>query len=61
MNVMPLIIEALNNPLMPLKIFGSDYNIIEETGVRDYIHVVDIAKGHAKAINYLQKKKNLNL
>ncbi len=60
-NIMPLIIEAANNPATPLKIFGSDYNTIDGTGVRDYIHVVDIAKGHVGAVQYLQKKNELEV
>ena len=36
-----------------LSVFGNDYDTIDGTGVRDYIHVVDLAKGHVKAIENL--------
>ena len=39
--------------LEKLSVFGNDYDTIDGTGVRDYIHVVDLAKGHVKALEYL--------
>lgn len=50
-NLMPYIIKVANKELECLGIFGNDYNTKDGTGVRDYIHVVDLAKGHVCAIN----------
>lgn len=52
-NVMPLIMKALIDEEFTLKIWGSDYNTRDGTGERDYIHVVDLAKAHVKAIQYI--------
>ena len=49
-NLMPYIIKVANKEIETLSIFGNDYNTKDGTGVRDYIHVVDLAKGHIKAI-----------
>lgn len=49
-NLMPYIVKVANKELKELSIFGSDYNTKDGTGVRDYIHVIDLAKGHIKAI-----------
>ena len=49
-NLMPYIVKVAINDLEVLSIFGNDYNTKDGTGVRDYIHVVDLAKGHIKAI-----------
>jgi UDP-glucose 4-epimerase len=38
-------------------VYGSDYNTTDGTGVRDYIHVVDLAKGHLKALEFIQTMK----
>ena len=40
-----------------LNVFGNDYDTPDGTGVRDYIHVVDLAKGHVKAMKKLEEKK----
>lgn len=50
-NLMPYIIKVANKEFDYLKIFGNDYDTLDGTGVRDYIHVVDLAKGHVCAIN----------
>ena len=50
-NLMPYIVKVANGELPMLNIFGDDYNTIDGTGVRDYIHVVDLAKGHVLALN----------
>ncbi len=52
-NLMPYIVEVASGKLKELKIFGNDYDTKDGTGVRDYIHVVDLAKGHVSAINYV--------
>ena len=49
-NLMPYIIKVATGELKCLGIFGNDYDTHDGTGVRDYIHVVDLAKGHVKAI-----------
>lgn len=50
-NLMPYIIKVATKELPILNVFGNDYNTKDGTGVRDYIHVVDLAKGHVCAIN----------
>lgn len=52
-NLMPYITQVAVGKLKQLNIFGSDYNTHDGTGVRDYIHVVDLAKGHIKALERL--------
>ena len=49
-NLMPYIVKVANRELDILNVFGDDYDTEDGTGVRDYIHVVDLAKGHLKAI-----------
>lgn len=52
-NLMPYIIQVAIGKLKELEIFGQDYPTIDGTGVRDYIHVVDLAIGHLKALSYI--------
>lgn len=52
-NLMPYILQVAVGRLEKLHVFGDDYNTPDGTGVRDYIHVVDLAKGHVAALNYL--------
>ncbi|MGE6487394.1 UDP-glucose 4-epimerase GalE [Paenisporosarcina sp. NPDC076898] len=49
-NLMPFITQVAIGKLKELQVFGSDYSTVDGTGVRDYIHVVDLAKGHLKAL-----------
>ena len=56
-NLMPYIVRVAAGILKELSVFGNDYNTIDGTGVRDYIHVVDLAKGHIAALNKLEKEK----
>ena len=56
-NLMPYITQVANKKLPLLNVFGNDYPTKDGTGVRDYIHVVDLAKGHVKAIEYSFKNK----
>lgn len=51
-NLMPYIAQVAVGRRDKLHVFGNDYNTPDGTGVRDYIHVVDLAKGHAQAIEY---------
>ena len=55
-NLMPYIARVANGTLKELSVFGNDYNTPDGTGVRDYIHVVDLAKGHIKALEKLDKE-----
>ena len=52
-NLMPYITQVASGRLKQLSVFGDDYDTPDGTGVRDYIHVVDLAKGHVAAVNYL--------
>lgn len=52
-NLMPYVVKVANKELPFLHVFGNDYNTPDGTGVRDYIHVVDLAKGHLCALNKL--------
>ena len=54
-NLMPYILKVAAGELPNLNVFGDDYNTPDGTGVRDYIHVVDLAIGHVKTINKLEK------
>jgi UDP-glucose 4-epimerase len=51
-NLMPIIMKVSTGEIEKLRIFGDDYDTVDGTGVRDYIHVVDLAKGHVKACSY---------
>ena len=50
-NLMPYILKVATNELPILNVYGNDYDTKDGTGVRDYIHVVDLAKGHIKALD----------
>ncbi|MGK0442497.1 MAG: UDP-glucose 4-epimerase [Pseudohongiellaceae bacterium] len=52
-NLMPFITQVAVGKLEKLAVFGSDYDTVDGTGVRDYIHVVDLALGHLKALEKL--------
>jgi len=52
-NLMPYIAQVASGKLKELNIFGDDYPTQDGTGVRDYIHVVDLASGHMSALNFL--------
>ena len=54
-NLIPYITKVAVGKLKELSVFGNDYNIHDGTGVRDYIHVVDLAKGHIKALEKLNE------
>ena len=56
-NLMPYIARVAAGTLKELSVFGNDYDTTDGTGVRDYIHVVDLAKGHVKALEKLEKEK----
>lgn len=60
-NIMPYISKVAAGELECLSIFGDDYETIDGTGVRDYIHVVDLAEGHAVAINKIEEECGLKV
>ncbi|PIS27764.1 MAG: UDP-glucose 4-epimerase GalE [Candidatus Marinimicrobia bacterium CG08_land_8_20_14_0_20_45_22] len=55
-NLMPIISQVAVGKLPLLNVYGNDYPTLDGTGVRDYIHVVDLARGHIKAIDKLKTK-----
>lgn len=59
-NLMPYIMKVATKELDHLNIFGNDYNTKDGTGVRDYIHVVDLAKGHIKAVEKVLKTNKVD-
>ena len=60
-NLMPYITQVAVGKLQQLGVFGNDYDTHDGTGVRDYIHVVDLAKGHVKALKKLEENAGLCL
>ena len=56
-NLMPYVARVAAGTLEELSVFGNDYDTPDGTGVRDYIHVVDLAKGHIKALQKLEKEQ----
>lgn len=56
-NLMPYIAQVAVGRLERLNVFGNDYNTVDGTGVRDYIHVVDLAEGHVKAVGWALKNE----
>lgn len=59
-NLMPYISQVAVGKLKELSVFGSDYETKDGTGVRDYIHVVDLASAHVKAIDYLGNEASVS-
>ncbi len=55
-NLMPYVVRVASGELKELSVFGDDYDTPDGTGVRDYIHVVDLAKGHLKALDKIEKE-----
>lgn len=60
-NLMPYITQVAVGKLEKLGVFGDDYDTPDGTGVRDYIHVVDLAVGHVKAIDYILTNPGLDV
>lgn len=60
-NLMPYITQVAVGKLKELGVFGNDYDTPDGTGVRDYIHVVDLARGHVMALKKLQGNAGLNI
>ena len=60
-NLVPYISQVAVGKLEKLGIFGNDYSTSDGTGIRDYLHVVDLAKGHLKALDKINNSKALNI
>lgn len=60
-NLLPYIMQVAVGKLPELGVFGNDYDTPDGTGVRDYIHVVDLAKGHVNAIEKVTAVKDVNI
>lgn len=59
-NLMPYIAQVASERLPHLRVFGSDYATPDGTGIRDYIHVVDLARGHLAAMRFLAEHRGLH-
>ncbi len=60
-NLMPYIARVAVGTLPHLNVFGNDYETVDGTGVRDYIHVTDLAKGHVAAISYAKENSGAEI
>jgi len=60
-NLIPIVMEVASGFREKLKVFGNDYDTKDGTGMRDYIHVTDLAKAHIKAIDYLIDHDSLTI
>lgn len=60
-NLMPLMSRVASGEMLNLNIFGGDYLTSDGTGVRDYVHVMDIAEGHLAALDFLQRRKGFHV
>ena len=58
-NLIPYIAQVAIGKLEKLFVFGGDYDTVDGTGVRDYIHVIDLARGHVKALQALEDKSQV--
>ena len=57
-NIFPIILNVASKKKSNLEIYGNDWPTIDGTGIRDYVHVDDLAEGHIRALQYLCKEKN---
>ena len=57
-NLVPYVAKVAKGELDHLNVFGNDYNTKDGTGVRDYIHVVDLSRGHVQALKKLEQEKS---
>ena len=60
-NLMPSIIDVAKGLRKNIEIYGADYNTKDGTGVRDYIHIMDLADAHVKALNHLNQSAGINI
>ncbi len=59
-NLMPFIVKVATGKIEKLRVFGNDYDTVDGTGMRDYIHVVDLAKAHLAALEYAFKRTGID-
>ena len=57
-NIFPILLNVASRKKTTLSIYGNDWPTLDGTGIRDYIHVMDLAEGHLRALQYLEKEKN---
>ena len=57
-NIFPLILKVASKEIKKLKIYGNDWPTLDKTCIRDYIHVMDVAEGHLKTLEYLYSNKS---
>ena len=60
-NLMPAIINVHKGIKPKLEIFGNDYDTKDGTGIRDYIHIMDLARAHLNSIDYIENNSGLNI
>lgn len=60
-NLMPYVAQVAVGRREYLTVFGNDYDTPDGAGVRDYLHVMDLAEGHLSAINYMEAKRTVSL
>ena len=60
-NLLPYISQVAVGKLQQLSVYGNDYSTVDGTGVRDYIHVVDLADGHLKALDAITKSQGIHI
>ncbi len=60
-NLVPYIAKVAIKELPYLNVYGNDYNTPDGTAIRDYIHIIDLAKGHLKAVEYAVKNKGIEV
>ncbi len=58
-NLMPYVAQVATGLRPELQVFGNDYPTVDGTGVRDYIHVMDLAEGHVAALDYLERHRGV--
>jgi UDP-glucose 4-epimerase len=58
-NLLPIVLEVASNRRSEVQVYGDDYDTPDGTGVRDYIHVLDLADAHLKAMDYIDKNKSI--
>ena len=59
-NLMPFVAQVAVGKRKKLSVFGGDYSTVDGTGVRDYIHVMDLVEGHVVALDYIRRERGLH-
>ena len=60
-NLIPILMEVASGERDKVKIYGNDYKTRDGTGIRDYVHVSDLAKAHIDALDYLHNNRKIYL